>query len=524
MSTVPDVIQAMRLRLDGELPIPLCSTVLVLTVLFILSFTLQEDTGIPLVRDTGKKRFSLSTFIAYFFNANEVFREAYDTHLKHGRTCRIPDKSFGTMVILPNCYMRWMLAQPQNVLGSREAIVETVQARWTVGHSRYFTEEWHSAFLKRSIRSFMDTEIPRFQEELERSILSMFGSDETNWTEVNLAKSIKHILVRSTARYIVGSPLCSDPRFLRWTLIFMEVITPISEVLKPIPEIFHQFIGRVLSLPRIIVVQKLKNILRPTYEERLRGLRNGEGPEGEPQDFLQKIMRHLYENNSPDLNLHFITVHIMIFMLAAAVQPYMLSPHVIFDMLDSDAEYGTISQTKEELNEVFGEARQEEPRWTRNDASRLIKLDSVLRESLRINTLVSHSMPRKVMVDGLKTPDGYTLPKGSTVSLLARTVQTDPDIYPEPEKFVPFRFAGPDGKRLAVTSSEFLAFGHANYGCPGRFLVAVELKMLLAYLFRHYEVELPVEYGGKRPPAMWITDLKIPPQNGRVRLKKKALC
>lgn len=314
-----------------------------------------------------------------------------------------------------------------------------------------------------------------------------------------------------------------DESFIQWTLIFMEWITPISEVLRPIPAIFHHVIGRILSIPRIFVIHKLKVLLQPTYDDRLKRLQSGEGPENEPQDFLQKIMRHLYETNSPDLNVHFVATHIMIFMLAASVQPYMLTPHVIFDMLESDREYGTIAQVQEELNEVFGEARPNEPRWTRNDASKLIKLDSVLRESLRINTLVSHSMPRKVMVDGLQTPDGFTLPKGATVSLLARTVQTDPDFYPEPNKFVPFRFAGPDGKRLAVTSSEFLAFGHAHYGCPGRFLVAVELKMLLAYLFRHYEVELPAEYEGKRPPAMWITDLKIAPQNGRIRLKKKAL-
>lgn len=154
-------------------------------------------------------------------------------------------------------------------------------------------------------------------------------------------------------------------------------------------------------------------------------------------------MRHLHERSSPDLNLHFVTTHIIIFMLAASVQPY---------MLESDSEYGTLSQIQEELNQVFGEGREEEPQWSGNDASRLIKLDSILREYLRINTRVSHSMPRKVMVDGLQTPDGFTLSKGAIVSLLARTVQTDPDIYPEPEKFVPFRFAAPDGKRLAATS------------------------------------------------------------------------
>ena len=79
MSTVQALIQTDWLRLDGELAIPLCSLALASTVLLFLYSILEEDTGIPLVRDTGKSRFSLSKFIAYFFNANKVLREAYDT-------------------------------------------------------------------------------------------------------------------------------------------------------------------------------------------------------------------------------------------------------------------------------------------------------------------------------------------------------------------------------------------------------------------------------------------------------------
>ncbi|PLB50867.1 cytochrome P450 [Aspergillus steynii IBT 23096] len=523
MLKVQALLQDVQIRVDGQLlPLIGCAT-LVLALVPVLYIALEQDIGIPLVRDTGKKRFQLSTFIAYFFHADDVLREAYDTYLKHGRICRIPDKSFGTMIVLPNCHMRWMLSQPQSALDTREAIVDIVQARWTVGHERYFTDEWHPGLLRRSTRSFMETEIPNFQEELELSLSSILGKDETNWKEVNLAKAVKLILIRSTSRYIVGSPLCGDDKFIKWTLIFMEVITPVGEILRPMPQIFVQIIGRVLAIPRSMVIGKLKGLLQSTYDERLNGLKNGQKPEDGPKDFLQHLMRQLYEAKSPDLNLHFVTTHIVIFLMAASVQLYMLTPHIIFDMLASDHEYGTMSQVQEELNENFGPAKKNEPRWTRNDASKLIKLDSILRESLRLNPLLSNSMSRKVMVSGLQTPDGYTLPKGSTVALLARTVQKDPDIYPEPEKFVPFRFAGPDGKRLGVTSSEFLAFGHAQYGCPGRFLVAVELKMLLAYLFRHYEVELPAEYDGKRPPAMWITDMKIPPQNGKIRLRKKPL-
>jgi len=46
----------------------------------------------------------------------------------------------------------------------------------------------------------------------------------------------------------------------------------------------------------------------------------------------------------------------------------------------------------------------------------MIRCDSVLRETLRINAYRARNMMRKVMVNNLKTEDGIVLPKGSDIS------------------------------------------------------------------------------------------------------------
>ncbi|KAL4759496.1 cytochrome P450 [Aspergillus foveolatus] len=492
-----------------------------LVALFVLLYSApQSEIDIPLVRDRGRRRFRASTFVSYLFNANDILQEAYDTYLKHGKTCRVPDKSLGTMILIPNRYTKWMLSQPQGVLNSYEAIAETVQARWTLGDTRYLTDNWHLDMLRAALRPLSKTGIVEFQEELERSMANVLGNDYVNWKNVNPTIATKRIILQATTRYLVGSPLCADEQFLRWILIFIEWITPVGELLRLTPRGLRSVVGHIFSIPRLVVILKLKAILRPQYDKRLSFIRSGQSPEDGPQDYLQMMMRDLYERNSADLNLHFITINVLVFGIAAVVQPYMLAPSVLYDILESDAEYNTIAELQEELVRILGEPAQGQ-RWSQNEARQMTKLDSVLREALRTNTLVSQTMPRKVMVDSLQTPDGFTLSRGATVALLARAVQTDPDIYPNPSKFIPFRHAVPGGKRFAATGEYFLAFGHAKHACPGRFLVSVELKMLVAHILRHYHIELPAEYGGKRPKAVWFTDLKLPPQHGVIRVKRR---
>ena len=155
-------------------------------------------------------------------------------------------------------------------------------------------------------------------------------------------------------------------------------------------------------------------------------------------------------------------------------------------------------------------------------------------------------MVRKVMVDNLLSEDGILLPKGAMVSVLAHPSQCDGEIYEEPLKFDPFRFsrmreklssdtvtptsdsedskpADKYGSLAAVsTGPQNLIFGHGRHACPGRFLLDFELKMILYYLFKNYDVELLPEYNGKRPEAVWVAEAMMPPAAGKIRVRRKA--
>jgi hypothetical protein len=115
------------------------------------------------------------------------------------------------MILIPNRYMKWMLSQPPGVLNSYEAIVETVQARWTLGDTRYLTNNWHVSMIRAALRPLSKTGIVEFQEELERSVASVLGNDHVNWKNVNPTIATKRIILQATARYLVGSPLCMPP-------------------------------------------------------------------------------------------------------------------------------------------------------------------------------------------------------------------------------------------------------------------------------------------------------------------------
>lgn len=75
--------------------------------------------------------------------------------------------------------------------------------------------------------------------------------------------------------------------------------------------------------------------------------------------------------------------------------------------------------------------------------------------------------------------DGVVLPPGSVVALAPKPLHFNPQVYPDPLTFDPFRFAklrtgGPNASdvRQAFTtlSNDYIVFGVGTHACPGRFL------------------------------------------------------
>jgi len=272
-------------------------------------------------------------------------------------------------------------------------------------------------------------------------------------------------------------------------------------------------------------MRRLASLFKPLYEERLALVTSSPKSDNDPNDHIQMMLRHAQTERPAELNLSDMTARLAMASFGAVHQTSIAITNILFNIMDSDPEFNTIAILREEIRSTIGRNGD----WTKAAISKLVRCDSVLKETLRINAFGNRSTMRKVMVDGVVTEDGIALPKGALLSMLL-TSQVDGETFEDPLKFDPFRYSRmreasgeKSGLSFVSTGKDFLPFGHGRHACPGRFLLEFELKMILAYVLINYDIEMPEEYGGKRPESAWVSEACMPPANGKMRVKRKRI-
>ncbi|GFF65597.1 aldehyde reductase 1 [Aspergillus lentulus] len=141
----------------------------------------------------------------------------------------------------------------------------------------------------------------------------------------------------------------------------------------------------------------------------------------------------------------------------------------------------------------------QEEGWKKPALYKLKLMDSVLKESQRMKPVNITSMRRLALKD-IKLSDGTLIPKGSSL-LVSSHKMWDPDVYPNPETFDPYRFmrlretpGHETSAQLVSPSPEHLGFGYGKHACPGRFYAANEVKIALCHILLKYDFKLPDGY------------------------------
>lgn len=116
------------------------------------------------------------------------------------------------------------------------------------------------------------------------------------------------------------------------------------------------------------------------------------------------------------------------------------------------------------------------------DPQSLPYLRSVVKEGLRLSMANPTRLTRTVPAGGLQFGDTY-VPSGAVVGSAAYMLHHDPEIFPEPFKFMPERWPEDDdkmgretgGRRAAEMGRSLLSFGAGGRACLGKTLATYQL-------------------------------------------------
>ncbi|KAF5879051.1 putative cytochrome p450 protein [Botrytis fragariae] len=190
-----------------------------------------------------------------------------------------------------------------------------------------------------------------------------------------------------------------------------------------------------------------------------------------------------------------------------------------FHLLDNPQHLKTL---REELKSVM------QDRYARaclKDLEGLPFLNAVANEGLRLSYGISTRLPRISPYEVMMYKD-WEIPAGTPVSMTSVHMHQNPDIFPDPLTFNPYRWLTSTPAHLNSPSSAplltpdktlekyLVAFGKGSRSCAGINLAKAEILLTLATIFRRYEAQELVET--ERRDVEVKRDLFLPfPEVGR---------
>lgn len=208
-------------------------------------------------------------------------------------------------------------------------------------------------------------------------LLIQASTDNHVYVQLPAYRTILRIITRISARLFVGLPLCRDEEWLHISEEYtMNVFTTVM-TLRMLPRYLHSIV--VWFLPSSYKVhhnlRRAKQIIGPLVEERQKTQSEAGHLQEKPNDMLQWMMDAATEEESkPDNLAH----RQLVLTLGAIHTTTMAATHALLDLC-AHPEY--LSILRDEVDNLYDS----EHKWEKSTLTKLLKMDSFLKESQRFN-------------------------------------------------------------------------------------------------------------------------------------------
>lgn len=383
-----------------------------------------------------------------------------------------------------------MMDQPDHILSTYDAHNAVLYSEYNFLGRRLAYDPFPNRVMHKYIARHLSTVIPNVDDEIQHAVSTSLGNDTDNWKSFKLWNLWLEIVPHVTNRLLIGPEICRNKQFIDGMVNFTNDVVRNGLLLQLLPKILHPIFGRLFGIFNYVHWRSANAPAQPIIQKRLNAMMKKAANDPEykdytpPEDFITWLIRQaLAEEKTFELDPVVISKRLLPIEFAAIHTTVLTGQLWMQDLLTSDPESGILDILRAEINAN----KPESGPWTKASISNLVRLDSSIRESQRVSNFAVTMIERKVVAaNGLHNPElGWTLPKGSFVTVNLEGTHHDQDLYEDPQSYDPLRYSRlreawdaksdeekksePEegakirGLGMVTTSPQHLAFGHGRH-------------------------------------------------------------
>ena len=372
----------------------------------------------------------------------QLFSALKDKYTDKGRKFVFAARGQQPVTVLPPSEIQWIITQPDTVLSAREMHRQELQSDWTFLNENIVMNPIHEHVIRQNmVRNLNDFTDP-VMDEL-RQCLEDYWGNSTEWHEVTIWDSMLKFFSRTSNRMFVGLPLCRNESFLEACRGYASNIIISGIFLKLMPEWIKPVLGYAAIAPTYYHYKKASKYLIPLIETRLQTLQSN--PEKDPaallpNDFVTwSILESRKASDPHERTPELIAKRTMTTNFAAIHTTTMTSTNLLIDMLSTAPSDRVLESLTDEITTI---ARDKRGDWSKSSLALMTRMDSALRESMRLSGFVVWGVARKVVApDGVTLPDGTHVPYWGNIAVPAWGIHHDDEVYRQPFEYDAFRFS-----------------------------------------------------------------------------------
>ncbi|KAK3367922.1 cytochrome P450 [Podospora didyma] len=451
-----------------------------------------------------------------------ITRDGWDQYSDSVFTIVRPDAN---ITVLPPRYLNEIQNLHDDKLHAMQALSEDMGGDYS-GISILVGSHLTFNVVRNKLTPKMGAMLPLLVDELEHAMKVEIPPCKGEWVSVDLSMIMTRLISRLTSRVWVGKELSRNNEWHTVNIATTENIFITALALRCLPPALHPVVAAVIPTRRRIRqgMGRVQSFLVPVIKER----RRRQAEEGKlyekPDDVLQWLMDGASDEEQAADNLAARYVYSVIGSLYTVVGALV---DCLYDVSEHPEYRVPLQQEVGQALGVSGTGSVDFRSWQKGTAAKLVKMDSFMKESLRMNG-PSPMSQKRIVKETLKLSDGLTLPTGAYVCMV------DPSaIGRGPGDFDGFRYARlrqdpgfAERYQYTATDKDHLAFGHGRYACPGRWVAALKIKLVFAAMLERYDVSFVGESGSggggvARPKKLQVLELGFHDPRSRVFLRER---